>query len=115
MAKHVPLRPRDYLILFSLVKGARHGYAIIRQVDEDTGGTVRIDPANLYRSVKRLTREGLLRDAEVEDCDDDGIGGERRRFLAVTELGRRVLTVEAARLARLTALATASGLIPDER
>ena len=39
VARLLPLMPRDYLILFSLVSEARHGYGIIHQVEEATGET----------------------------------------------------------------------------
>ncbi len=107
------MRPRDYLILFALVDSARHGYGIIRRIEENTDGTVRIDPANLYRAIKRLSRQDLIQEASGEQDDEEQAGGERRRFWTVTDLGRRVVRAEANRLARLTELAASSGLITD--
>ncbi len=112
LEKLLPLRPRDYLILYALTSGAQHGYGIIRTVEQETDGTARLDPANLYRAVKRLSRQGLVSEAEDASDDEEATPGERRRYWQITELGRRVVTAEAARLAQLTALARASGLIP---
>ena len=111
VARLLPLMPRDYLILFALVSEPRHGYGIIHQVEEATGGDVRLDPANLYRVVKRLHREGLI--AETESADEGEAMEARRRFWAITPLGHRTVAAEATRLARLASLARSTGLIPQ--
>ncbi len=104
----LPLQPRDYLILFALSGGVRHGYGLIKDVEADTSGEVTLDPANLYRSIKRLTKRGLVSEADSPP-DDDGEG--RRRYFAITRLGRRVVKAEAERLADLASLARDRKLI----
>lgn len=107
----IPLNPRDYLILFALAGGERHGYGIVKDVEHDSGGRVRIDPANLYRSIKRMMTTGLVEEAgerlSTESQD------ERRRYYRITRLGRDVVRLEAARLAELTAAARARRLLPE--
>ncbi len=105
----LPLQPRDYLMLFALSAGRRHGYGLIKDVEEDTAGAVTIDPANLYRSIKRLTKDGLVADADAPDGET--AGDERRRYYRITPLGKRVVKAEAARLADLATLARARRLI----
>lgn len=105
----IPMKPRDYLILFSLSAGERHGYGIVKDVEAQSGGQVRLDPANLYRAVRRLVRDGLVR--ETDAAEDTG-ADERRRYFAITGLGREVLRLEAARLAALADAARARQLIP---
>ncbi len=108
----LPLNPRDYLILFSLVTGERHGYGIVKEVERDSGGKIQLDPANLYRSVKRLIRDGLVVEADrrpAAEAED-----ERRRYYAITDFGHRVVTLEAARLAELADAARARNLIAGE-
>ena len=105
----LPLQPRDYLMLFALSAGQRHGYGLIKDVEEDTAGAVTIDPANLYRSIKRLTKDGLV--AEADAPKDDAAGDERRRYYRITPLGKRVVKAEAERLADLATLARARKLI----
>ncbi len=105
----LPLQPRDYLMLFALSAGPRHGYGLIKDVEDDTAGEVTIDPANLYRSIKRLTKEGLV--AEADPPPGEAAGDERRRYYRITPLGRRVVKAEAARLADLTTLARQRRLI----
>ena len=109
-ASLIPLNPRDYLILFSLVEDDRHGYGIVKHVETGSSGGVRLDPANLYRALKRMIGDGLVEDA---DAPDDGDGGsDRRKYYRITALGRRVVQLEARRLAELTAAARALDLIP---
>ena len=105
----LPLQPRDYLMLFALSAGQRHGYGLIKDVEGDTAGAVTIDPANLYRSIKRLTKDGLV--AEADAPEDDAAAGDRRRYYRITPLGKRVVKAEAERLADLATLARARKLI----
>ncbi|MEM7583388.1 MAG: PadR family transcriptional regulator [Acidobacteriota bacterium] len=106
-----PLQPRDFLILLALADGERHGYGLIKEIHELTDGAVRMDPANLYRAIKRLLRDGLVEDrgrrpaAQARD--------ERRRYYAMTSEGRRVAAGEAGRLEKLTAVARSRHLIPE--
>ena len=107
---HIPLNPRDYLILFALVSEERHGYGIVKQVEADSQGQVNLDPANLYRAVKRLIRDGLLTEGDKRPVPD--AGDQRRRYYAITAFGREVVALEAARLAILADAARAESLIP---
>jgi DNA-binding PadR family transcriptional regulator len=107
----IPLNPRDYLILFSLVSEERHGYGIVKQVEADSNGQVSLDPANLYRAIKRLIRDGLVE--EGDDRPTPESGGQKRRYYVITDFGRQVVALEAARLAELTDAARAEKLIPE--
>lgn len=108
----IPLNPRDYLILFSLISEERHGYGIVKQVEADSHGQVTLDPANLYRAVKRLIRDGLIE--EGDDRPTPESGGQKRRYYDITRFGREVVALEAARLASLADAARAEKLIPGE-
>ena len=107
----IPLNPRDYLILFSLSGEERHGYGIVKDIEQQSRGSVRIDPANLYRTVKRMVANGLVEEAEVRDSGDGS--AERRRYYRITRLGREVVSLEAARLADLTDAARSRQLLPE--
>ena len=54
----LPLAPRDLLILSVLSDGPSHGYGIIRAVEERSDAGVLLDPANLYRVLRRMSRDG---------------------------------------------------------
>ena len=104
----LPMNPRDYLVLFALVDGERHGYGIVKEVEDGSGGSVRMDPSNLYRCLKRLLRDGLVEEAGFGDAPhSEG----RRRNYRITRFGRRVVTAEAERLAALTLAARARRVI----
>ncbi len=107
----VPMNPRDYLILFTLMDGELHGYGIVKEVESRTRGQVLLDPANLYRAIKRLIRDGLL--AETERRPLEEAADERRRYYQVTPLGQKVVALEAGRLAELADAARARKLIPE--
>ncbi len=106
---YLPVNPRDFLILFALTSGQRHGYGIVKEADRGSGGTGRLDPANLYRSIKRLIRDGLV--ADEGQLDGEASDTDRRRYYAISEMGRRVVSLEAARLAELADAARARKLI----
>jgi DNA-binding PadR family transcriptional regulator len=111
-ASMIPLNPRDYLILFSLVDEDRHGYGIVKHVEAGSRGGVRLDPANLYRSLKRMTGDGLVEETEAPPVDD--ATADRRKYYRITGLGREVVELEARRLAELTAAARDLELLPSE-
>ena len=112
ITSYLPLNPRDYLILFSLTGGERHGYGLIKDVETQTGGDVRLDPANLYRSMKRLMRAGFVMESQRRRTPD--AGDERRRYYTITKIGRRVVKAEATRLDRLATLARSRNLISEK-
>ena len=94
-------------VLLAVGRGAIHGYAIGRDIEERTGG--RIDPSTgaLYQALKRLMRDGLLEHAEAPAGEPDDA---RRRYFALTAAGRRAVAAELSRLESLVALGRARGL-----
>ena len=109
---YLPLKPRDFLILVALSDATLHGYGIIEAALKSGGDAVRLDAANLYRSLKRLTRDGIVRDA---DPPPEAEPREQRRYFALTPFGRTVVAAEAARLARITSLEGMDRLIQEGR
>src|SRR5688500_19171324 len=92
----VPLAPRDLLILSALLEGELHGYGLIKAVETRSDGEVELDPANLYRALRRMQRDGWIR--EVTNAAD---AEARRRRYEITSSGRTVLRREVARLDQL--------------
>jgi DNA-binding PadR family transcriptional regulator len=68
------------LILSSLAGGPKHGYALIKDVQEFSG--VRLSPGTLYEALARLEKRGL-----IEALDSD----ERRRPYQLTSPGATLL------------------------
>jgi DNA-binding PadR family transcriptional regulator len=91
----VPLAPRDLLILSVLANGPLHGYGIVRAVEDRSDSGVHLDPANLYRALRRMRRDGWIHEA------DEGEGEGRRRTFALTRAGETMLRAEVARLESL--------------
>ena len=82
----LPLAARDFLILLALVEGRGHGYAILQNITAESDGAVRMDPANLYRSLRRLAREGLVQEHDPDET--------RRRQYELTPAGIDVVAAE---------------------
>ena len=98
-----PLPSAAFQILLSLADGDLHGYAIMRQVEEQTSGRVRLGPGTLYSSIQALLEEGLIE--EVGRVNDVEGGHERRRYYRITSSGRKLARAEADRLADLLRVA----------
>ncbi len=92
----LPLKSNWFHILLSLVGGEQHGYGIMQEVLERSEGKVRLWPATLYGSLKRLIQEGLI--AESGDRPAPELDDARRRYYKLTPLGQRVLDLESERL-----------------
>jgi len=103
MNEHLPLRSVELDILLSVVDRPRHGYAILQEAGERTGGRPGFEIPTLYRALKRLKDVGLIHVVEAPDSDAD----ERREYWGATALGRKVLKAELARLESLVTLGRA--------
>ena len=105
----LPLTAPMFHILLALADKERHGYEIMREVDERSDGRVRLGPGTLYGSIKRMLNDGLIE--EVEERPDPELDDERRRYYRLTRLGHRVAVAEAERLERLVKSARAKRLL----
>jgi len=92
---YLPLTPLAFQVLLALADSERHGYGIIREVDERTDGLVKIRTGTLYTMLQRLLDERLLEESGRRPAAADD---ERRRYYRLTPLGRDVLQAEARRL-----------------
>jgi DNA-binding PadR family transcriptional regulator len=119
----LPLTPFAFQVLLALADGERHGYAIIKEVEERSGGSVRLRTGTLYTLLQRLLEEQLigelgqtlgLQDSRTPTSHTTPTGeagpaaraDSRRRYYRLTALGDAVLRAEAQRL---------EGLIGDAR
>jgi DNA-binding PadR family transcriptional regulator len=92
-----PLPSTAFQILLSLAGEDLHGYAIMRQVEAQTGGRMRLGPGTLYSSIQALLEEELIE--EVAPRKDATPADERRRYYRLTSAGRKLARSEAERLA----------------
>ncbi len=98
----LPLREPTFLILLSLSPGPRHGYAILKEVEGLSEGRVKLSTGTLYGALERLLDLGWI--YRVDDPFPNSTNRERKAY-DLTELGRKVLNAEIARLRRLVSVA----------
>ena len=104
------MQEATFLILTALAHGSQHGYGIITEVQEISGGRVRLRAGTLYTALDRLRADALI-DVDREEIVDNRL----RRYYRLTPEGRRLLAAEAARMqanarAALTRLNLAGGM-----
>jgi DNA-binding PadR family transcriptional regulator len=109
-ANLLPLPTATFHILVALSEADRHGYAIMQEVAERTGGKTKLNPGTLYTTIRRLLDQGVI--VELDDRPDPNQDDERRRYYRLTPFGRQVAQLELARLGELVALAKHAGLSP---
>ena len=93
----IRMTPAFFFLMLTLTEGGRHGHAMAREVEERSGGSVTLGPGSLYWSLGRLADVGLIEDVDPPVDETD----ERRRYYALTALGRESLAREAATLERI--------------
>jgi DNA-binding PadR family transcriptional regulator len=100
---NAPLTPAVLHILIALSSQERHGYGIMKQVELDSQGKVKMGPGTLYGSLGRMIDAGLVRqsDKKVDPKMDD----ERRVYYKITGLGEEALTAELNRYREVVAVA----------
>lgn len=108
----LPLKPVDFLILLMLARADRHGYGIMQDVADFTGGDIQLEAGSLYRTIRRLQDERLLEESARRPAPD--LDDERRRYYRLTPLGRRVAAAEATRLRQLVRLAEITRVLAPE-
>lgn len=108
----LPLTPVALNVLLALADGERHGYGIMLEVRERTGGKVRLGPGTLYGAIKRLKEGGVIEEStegpDPGEAPDDG----RRRYYRLTGFGATVLAAEVERLDTLVRAARRKGAFP---
>ncbi|HUD78835.1 MAG TPA: helix-turn-helix transcriptional regulator [Streptosporangiaceae bacterium] len=104
------MQEATFLILTALADDSQHGYGIIADVREISGGRVLLRPGTLYTALDRLRADDLI----VVDREEI-VDGRLRRYYRLTPAGTKRLAAEAARLqahaaAALTRLKLAGGM-----
>lgn len=105
----LPLTPATFHILLALIDEERHGYAIMQEIAERTGGTVKLGPGTLYGSLRRLLEQGIVE--ESDERADPALDDERRRYYRISRFGVAVARAEARRLEELVLAARRKKLI----
>ena len=105
--RFLPLKPQWFHIMLTLAGGEQHGYGIMQDVLSRTAGKVRLWPATLYGSIKRLIEAELIE--ESDERPDPHLDDERRRYYRIAPLGAAVAKAETARMSKLVKWARALG------
>src|ERR1700686_463085 len=109
----LPLRPSVFHILLALSDGDLHGYGIMQEVAEHSGGQIKLGPGTLYGAIKRLLTDRLI--IETDERPDPELDDERRRYYRLTDFGQQVLRAEARRISKMVAVAQSKRPIPKTR
>ena len=102
-APKAPLTPAVLHILLALSTGERHGYGIMKQVEADSQGKVKMGPGTLYGSISRMMEAALLRESDKRI--DPEMDDERRIYYQLTRAGRAALEAELSRYRGVVAVA----------
>ena len=95
----IPLKTQWFHIMLSLAGGEQHGYGIMQEVLTRTEGKVRLWPATLYGTIKRLIEAELIEESDERPAPE--LDDARRRYYRLTPLGKRALSAECERLQEL--------------
>ena len=109
---HLPLKPLVFQVLLALAEGERHGWSLVREVQQ-RGGFERLMPGNFYRTLRTMLAEELIEEAPARRASDDD--DERRRYFKVSRLGEQVAAAEARRLEAAVREARTKRLLPKPR
>jgi len=103
------LTPLTYSILVALADQPRHGYGIIKEIEERAGAGTAPSTGALYLALQRMEAEGLIEEAKRPASDD-----ARRRYWALTRGGREAARVESRRLVAVLAAARKKDLLAGD-
>ena len=109
----LPLTPVAFEILLALADGERHGYSILQEVEQRSGGAVSLHAGTLYRALARLLESELIE--ELSHASDSSSADERRRYYRLTARGIAVAKAEIVRLQGQLAAARSRRLLKGAR
>ena len=107
---HRPLTPAVLHILLAVSAKESHGYGIMKRVQEDSQGKVKMGPGTLYGSLGRMLDAGFIRESDKKV--DPEMDDERRVYYMITGLGQQALAAELQRYHEVVALAQRKTLLP---
>lgn len=114
----LPLTPLAFHVLLALADGEKHGYGILKDIEQRSEGRMKTASGALYLAAERLVEKAMIE--ESDSRPDPALDDRRRKYYRLTPFGRRVAVEEATRLVKLTNAALETGLIdstglPDVR
>ncbi len=92
MSSLAPLESIRFCILLALTRRPLHGYAIQEQIDRDANNFIHLDHSTIYKALRRLEQDGLIKREAAKDAD------ARKVRFRLTPAGKRTLKIETDRL-----------------
>lgn len=108
---HKPLTPAVFYILLALATQESHGYEIMKQVESDSQGKIKMGPGTLYGSIGRMIKAGLI--GESDKKIDPSLDDERRIYYKITGLGKKALAAELERYREVLMVAQQKRIFPN--
>jgi DNA-binding PadR family transcriptional regulator len=111
----LPLKPLVFEVLLALEDGHRHGWSLVRDIQQHS--SVRVLPANFYRTLRSMVADGLIAETDPpkQERDTNVDAFERRRYFGLTPLGRDAARLEARRLQALVTDARTQRLLKSRK
>lgn len=106
----LPLSPLTMSILLALADGEAHGYALMKEIERQSGGVLKPGTGSLYAALQRLIDAGFIEEAPHEPAPGED---PRRKHYRITGDGRMATRAEAERMLRVLKIARARSLAPD--
>ena len=103
--------PIEFQILLALAGRERHGYGIMKEIDRQSGGRVRVGPGTLYGAIKRMLGAKWIVETEATTTEDEEPDARRTSYYRLTAAGRRAAEETARQMADLLTVAAGHGLV----
>jgi DNA-binding PadR family transcriptional regulator len=109
----LPLKDLEFQILLALIEEERHGWSIVKELQEQRRGRKRILPGSFYRTLNGMLHDGLIEESGEHAAR--GVTDERRKYFKLTAFGVAVCLAEVDRLEALVAKARSMDIRPVAR
>jgi DNA-binding PadR family transcriptional regulator len=98
----LPLTEATFFILLSLSNAPKHGYAIMKEVNELSNGRIKFSTGTLYGAIRRLLEQGWIK--RVSDPEPNPTDRQRKAY-TLTDKGKKIVNAEVERLKSLVTTA----------
>lgn len=108
---NLPLSPLDFSVMLVLAGGPNYGYGIVKALEAESAGSIRLAPGNLYQVLDRLLSREWIRELDTRELESGADG--RRRYYAIMDGGTAAVRAEGARLRAMMPTLARLDLVPE--